>query len=401
MVLVKKTCIASLLNFFLVFGVVQGQTIKIATFNTSLNRTEKGALLQELITDKKSEQLANVAEIIQRTKPDILVLQEFDYDEEDRALRLFEEKYLAVGQNGANSIDFPYFYLPETNTGYNSGEDLDNDGKYDGPGDAFGYGAFPGQYGFLILSKYPIVQQHIRTFQHFLWKDMPNAMLPVDKEGKEFYAENELNVLRLSSKNHIDVPVLIGSDTVHILASHPTPPVFDGDEDRNGKRNYDEIRLWSDYISGGEKAAYLYDDKGKKGGLKPVSKFVICGDQNADPFDGDSYKSAIDQLLKHPRIYQGLVKGKYVPSSKGGIENAKTNEEAQKSNSSQDDPNIGNPANDTSGWGLRVDYVLPSANLKIVDSGIFWPKSKSKYGNLVAPYASSDHRLVWVEISLD
>lgn len=396
MVLVKKTCIALFFNIFLVIGVVIGQTIKIATFNTALNRTEKGALLQELITDKKSEQLANVAEIIQRTQPDILVLQEFDYDEEDRALRLFEEKYLSVGQNGAKPIDFPYFYLPETNTGYDSGEDLDNDGKYNGPGDAFGYGAFPGQYGFLILSKYPIVQQHIRTFQHFLWKDMPNALLPVDKEGKGFYDENELKGLRLSSKNHVDIPVIVGEDTIHILASHPTPPVFDGEEDRNGKRNYDEIRLWADYISGGNKAMYLYDDKGKKGGLETKSIFVICSDQNADPFDGDSYKGAIDQLLKHPKVYQGLAKGKYVPSSKGGVENAKAKEENQKVNT-----NLGDPANDTSGWGLRVDYVLPSANLKIRDRGVFWPKSKSEYGYLVAPYASSDHRLVWVEVSLD
>ena len=37
--------------------------------------------------------------------------------------------------------------------------------------------------------------------------------------------------------------------TFHLLASHPTPPVFDGDEDRNGKRNHDEVRLIADYIN--------------------------------------------------------------------------------------------------------------------------------------------------------
>ncbi len=387
----KKVFFALIIATFL-SNWLPAQNVKVATFNAALNRSEKGALLQELLSDEKSMQLTYVAEIIQRVQPDILVLQEFDYDEEDRALRIFEEKYLSVSQNDAEPIDFPYFYLPETNTGYNSGEDLDNDGKYNGPGDAFGYGAFPGQYGFLILSKYPIVLQEIRTFQHFLWKDMPDALLPIYPEsGDSYFNKSDLAVFRLSSKNHVDVPVLVGKDTIHILASHPTPPVFDGPEDRNGKRNHDEIRLWADYISGDGKVSYLYDDKGKKGALPTNAKFVICGDQNADPFDGDSYQGAIRQLLEHPKVHAGLVDGKIVPSSKGGIENAKNMEAGHR----------GNPAFDTAGWGLRVDYVLPSANLNIKDSGVFWPKSKKKYAYLTAPKASSDHRLVWVEIALD
>jgi hypothetical protein len=44
----------------------------------------------------------------------------------------------------------------------------------------------------------------------------------------------ELEVFRLSSKSHWDVPIVIGRKTVHFLVSHPTPPVFDGPEDRNG-----------------------------------------------------------------------------------------------------------------------------------------------------------------------
>ena len=60
----------------------------------------------------------------------------------------------------------------------------------------------------------------------------------------------EQAVLRLSCKIHWDVPVQIGSETVHFLVSHPTPPAFDGPEDRNGRRNHDEIRFWADYIPG-------------------------------------------------------------------------------------------------------------------------------------------------------
>ena len=50
--------------------------------------------------------------------------------------------------------------------------------------------------------------------------------------------------------------------TVHFLVSHPTPPVFDGPEDRNGTRNFDEIRFWADYVIP-SRSGYIYDDNGQ------------------------------------------------------------------------------------------------------------------------------------------
>lgn len=101
---------------------------------------------------------------------------------------------------------------------------------------------------------------------------------------------------------------------MHLLASHPTPPVFDGPEDRNGLRNHDEIRLRADYVTPGA-ADYPYDDAGRLGGLAAGSRFVIAGDQNADPLDGDSVAAAIDQLLRNP-----LINTETTPSSPGGGE---------------------------------------------------------------------------------
>jgi hypothetical protein len=43
-------------------------------------------------------------------------------------------------------------------------------------------------------------------------------------------------------------------------------------------------------------------DKGVFGGLTPSSCFVIMGDQNADPFEGDSRDNAIHQLLDNPLV---------------------------------------------------------------------------------------------------
>jgi hypothetical protein len=73
--------------------------------------------------------------------------------------------------------------------------------------------------------------------------------------------------------------------------------VFDGPEDRNGRRNHDEIRFWADYVTPGRTSAYVYDDAGRRGGLEPGALFVIAGDQNSDPLDGDSVPGAAQQLI--------------------------------------------------------------------------------------------------------
>ncbi len=108
--------------------------------------------------------------------------------------------------------------------------DLDQDQKSDGPGDAFGFGRFPGQYGMVVLSKYPIQQDAVRTFQKLLWKDMPDALLP---EVRVMVAYSHTTAssngrVSASSKSHCDVPISIGTRTLHFLISHPTPPPLMG-----------------------------------------------------------------------------------------------------------------------------------------------------------------------------
>jgi hypothetical protein len=169
-----------------------------------------------------------------------------------------------------------------------------------------------------VYSRYPIDYDAIRTFQTFLWKDMPARCSddPTTAAPDDFYSPEELAVFRLSSKSHWDVPIQVGNKTVHFLVSHPTPPVFDGPEDRNGTRNFDEIRFWADYISP-NRGDYIYDDNGEYGGLEPGSLFVIAGDQNSDPFDGDSIPGAIQQLLDHPLVRDPL------PRSAGALQQSR------------------------------------------------------------------------------
>jgi hypothetical protein len=359
--------------------------LRVATFNAYLNRPESGKLISDL-TPGTSAQAATVAEIIQRVSPDIVLLNEFDYDAEGQAINLFKTKYLAVSQNGNPAVDYPHVYHAPCNTGIPSGLDLDNDGQTDGNGDSFGYGAFPGQYGMVLLSRYPIRTDDVRTFREFLWKDMPGALIPVDSStGEGWFTEAELQVARLSSKSHWDVPVEIEGKVVHFLCSHPTPPVFDGTEDRNGKRNHDEIRFWADYADPA-KSSYIYDDQGKSGGIGRDARFVLLGDQNADPVDLDSTDGAIQQVLDSP-FYDST----FIPSSPGGKEFGKSAN------------GKGDPSFYTASFRGRVDYVLPSREgLAIRQGGIFWPTTGSSLNYLTKndPVSSSDHRLVWLDLDI-
>jgi len=55
---------------------------------------------------------------------------------------------------------------------------------------------------------------------------------------------------------------------------------------------------------------------------------------------------------------------------------------------------------DSAPGNLRADYVLPRKNMKITDSGVFWPESDDPLFPLVGtfPFPSSDHRLVWIDV---
>jgi hypothetical protein len=368
--------------------------VRFATFNASLNRGAEGTLIADLST-QDNQQAADVAEVIQRVRPDVLLVNEFDFDAEGQALALFQDNYLSVPHNGSRPIHYPYRYTAPSNTGVPSGHDLNNDGTVGGPDDAYGFGFFPGQFGMAVYSKYPIVVAKVRTFQLFRWVDMPGALIPGD-----WYSPEEVADLRLSSKSHWDLPIRIGSRTVHLLVSHPTPPVFDGPEDRNGARNHDEIRFWADYVSP-HRSRYVYDDRGRRGGLPRGARFVIAGDLNADPYDGDSVAGAAQQLLTHP-----LVNSRAIPASDGGPA-------ASERQGGANLTHVGDPRYDTADFAdtapgnLRVDYVLPSRGLKVRGGAVFWPTPEDPLFRLVGDFdpslpggfPTSDHRLVWLDVA--
>ncbi len=384
------------LTIFLIFGLLlscavhaaeePGSQIRFATFNIAMGLETEGELYERLLSGE-DERLKKVAAVIQAVRPDVLLLNEFDRYELDSGI-IFIKNYLEESQHGNKPISYTHTLDGAVNTGEDSGLDLDSNGVAGEPQDAWGFGRFEGQYGMMVLSRFPLRLE--RSFRHFKWKDMPDALVPANPDGSAWYPDEIYQQLRLSSKNHWDVNVDIDGRAVHFLVSHPTPPVFDGPEDHNGTRNHDEIRLWADYIAP-ERSAYIYDDTGLTGGLPGNTRFVIAGDLNADPLDGDSTADAILQLLEHPKINASCE-----PGSGGG-------EEASSTQGGKNLEHKGNPATDTGDFNnehvgnMRLDYVLPSATLKVTGCGVFWPAEGESGHELVD---ASDHRLVWVDIEM-
>jgi len=379
-----------------------GANIRVMTYNVEDIRTRD-------LKRTDHPRLRRAAARIQALAPDVLLVNEMAYDQpgapgydpeagEGQNAHRFVANYLAEPQ--ADTLagrSYQTVMLP-VNTGQPSGYDLNNDGRVvttvpavppspgDGRvaeqtvagrmygGDAWGFGTFPGQYGLALFvhEDLTVLRDSIRTFRRFRWAAMPNAAEPIDStSGEPWFTPEEWRHVRLSSKSHWDVPVrLPDGSTLHVLASHPTPPAFDGVARRNDRRNHDEIRFWVDYLDG---AAYIEDDSSRGGGLHETASFVVLGDLNADPDDPNLFRSAIRDLVGHDRVQDVRP----------------TASSAPRTTFPSLDPD------DTARWGKRVDYVLPSATLTVDTSGVWRPVSSAASGIPV-----SDHFPVWMDVRL-
>ncbi len=314
----------------------------------------------------EDSQITAAARVIVEIAPDIIALQGIDYDLTGLGLDAFADFVAQAGQS------YPYRFSLLPNRGIRTGLDMDGDGRLGGFDDAQGYGEFTGAGGMAILSKYPVLVEEVQDFSTLLWRDLPGALLP-QVDGKPFPSAEVQNLQRLSTSGHWVVPIALPNGTVvSIMTFHATPPVFDGPEDRNGRRNHDEVIFWQHYMDG-------------TFGPAPNSRFVLLGDANLDPADSDGRHDAIRALLSDSRLQDPAPKGT------GGRDAA---------NASQK----GNPMLDTVDWSdpvpgnLRVDYVLPSSDWKVAAAGVHWPAGE----DLAAKDAqtASRHRLVWIDLEL-
>ena len=296
-------------------------------------------------------QIAAVTAVLTRLNADVVVLTGIDYDYANAALN-------------ALSLNYPYRAAFRPNTGIPTGLDLDHNAKLAEPRDAMAYGRFAGSAGMAILSRYPIDTDHIRDFTEYLWQDLPNANLPPD------LAPAAKAIQRLSTAGHYDIPILITQDhPLHLLIWSATPPVFDGPEDRNGRRNADETAFWLDLL------------QGMLPFPPPPNPFIVIGQSNLDPLDGDGLHDPLNALLSLPGLQDPKPKG-----------TANRTDPGQK----------GDAAMDTALYpkgvgGLRVDLILPSADLHVTAAGVLWPPDADPLSATLT--TASRHRPVWVDIT--
>ncbi len=350
--------IRALLLLLLMAGPAMAERLRIATYHTGLARDGPGLLLRDILRGK-DPQIEAVLAVISTVRPDIILLLDFDFDLENHALAAFRNALL---ENGGP--DYPYLFALPPNSGLATGLDMDNNGRLNEPRDAQGYGRFSGQGAMALLSRLPIEREKVRDFSALLWRDLPGALLPM-QDGKPFLSPEASAIQRLSSVGHWQVPVrLADGRLLSLLAFHATTPVFDGPEDRNGRRNHDEVMFWSLLLDG----ALPFP--------APEPPFVLLGDANLDPEAGEGLRSAITALLGHPSLQDPR------PTSRGAAAVGKPTDTVD-----WDEPTPGN---------MRVDYVLPSADIRILDSGVYWPAPGSEAGEVAA--TASRHRLVWVDL---
>lgn len=296
-------------------------TIRIATFHAELTRKGPGILLRDL-GRSDDPQTGDVRRILAAANPDIVLLTKVDTDAEARSLAALQ-----------SAFGYPYglSFMPNSN-------------RFIGSRRA-AWAPFSGAGGMVLLSRVPI--SSARHFNEVLWKDLPFADLPVNADGTPYYSKAELRALPLVSQGLWQVE----TGGLTLVAFQNTTPVFDGPEDRNGRRARDQLRL----------VQSILDDL--------QGSFVALGNSNLDPNAGDGDRDAMRAMLERADLTDPEPR-----SADGGL----------------------NTAFWVKAGPMRVSYVLPSRDLRVTAAGVFWPEQGPLRD---AAEQASRHRLVWVDIT--
>lgn len=403
---------------------VEPDGVRVMTFNLEDVRTAD-------LLDPTQPRLRRMAEIIQRIRPNILLLNEIAYDQPGgpdvpenaqpgQNGRRFVENFLSKPQGpGLEPMDFSVFQRP-SNTGRASGFDLNRDGRTvtsfppptaslsDGsPGpqtadgraygnDCWGFGTFPGQYGMALLvdPRLEIVEADSRTFRLLPWRYLPEHLMPqAPATGPQAEPEVEAAVEQAEDAPDDDQApppdngwyegeagelfrlasksfwdVPVRLPNGEVLHVLCSHPTPPAFDGPEGRNKRRNHDEIRLIADYIDGAAYLVDDESRAGGLGPRDAFVVLGDLNADPDEGSSMYNPIQRLLlDSPRVLNYPA-----PTSPRHIDGLDTD--------------------DTAMFRLRVDYVLPSSRLQVLRAGLW----RGIEGD-VRPMPS-DHFPVWADL---
>ncbi|MCC5969471.1 MAG: endonuclease/exonuclease/phosphatase family protein [Pararhodobacter sp.] len=319
--------------------------VRLAVLHSGLSRDGPGLLLRDI--RRSDADILAIRDVIVAMRPDVLLLLRFDYDLDAAALRAFA----ALLDEGGHTM--PHHFAWRPNTGMATGLDMVGDGRTGTADDAQGFGRYAGAGGMAILSRLPVVSSHAHDYSAFLWRDLPDALIP-QRDGAAFPSDEVFAVQRLSSTGHWRVPVLL-PDGRHLtlLAWHSGPPVFGGPLARNRRRNHDETAFWLHLLNG----ALPFPP--------PEPPFVLLGNSNLDPEHGDGIHAAMQALLSHPALQDPRPVGRRPGTEADSAATAYW----------PDGPGA-----------LRVSYILPDSTITVSDSGLVWPPLPAR------------HAMVWTDL---
>lgn len=328
----------------MVVGPLLAQTpVRLALWHTGLGRDGPGLLLRD-IRRGEADVLA-VRDALVALAPDAVILLDIDFDRDGLALAALAQS-LADGGHA-----MPIRLAPRPNTGMATDLDLDGDGRRGTPDDAQGWGPFAGAGGIALLSRLPLVEGSLTDHSARLWRDVPDARLPM-VEGRPFPGPEVWAVQRLSTTGHWEITLTTPLGPLTLWTWHAGPPAFGGPHGRNRARNRDETAFWLHRLNGV---------------FGPLSdRFVLVGGANLDARGGDGDRAVMAELLAHPALQDPAPRA---PPPLGG-------EASTATAFWPDGPGA-----------LRVDYLLPSADLRVVESGLVWPP------------AGGRHALLWVDLA--
>lgn len=350
--------------------------IRLATMNAQLIAETEGELVAQLDggEDPRAKKLAAT---LQTQRPNVVALTGFDYDEQQDAIKLFQEKYLAHGQDGLQPIQYRYSYAAPVNAGVDSGSDLNHDGTVGGAEDALGHGEFPGQGGMVVLSQLPIQESQVRTFNKLKWAELPNNRL-----SETAFTALERKFMPLMSRSLWDVPVVSGRNTIHLVVTHLSSPRELGVEQAESARHRDQLQFVQDYLGQGGDANYIEDDAGRAGGLERAANFVLLGQLNSDPLEGSA---------QHRALHEIGAPGEFI--SEGASSFFRDRRDQDSTAVTDLRPHRTD--------GQRLNYVLSKRGASsVLDSGVFWPTENSERAALVPESDASglSYRLVWADV---
>jgi len=284
------------LKIFLFLSVFNLMSCKAKSTLNILHYNIKELDSTKLTNDNK--QLKKVKEIVSLYEPELLFINEIQYDIDGAPNDNFKTN--GENLNKLNSIlgtQLKYISFYPANTGKNAKRN--SQGEYysdpNSPGardfaDQVNFGTIPHQYSSGLLSKYPIVEEKVIT--DIEWKAF-NPQIDLTKfttgDGKALPSDMEL-----FDKNFLDVTLDVKGKMIHVIVLHTVPAYhFGNKKSPNYLRNRDQLRFLEWYLSG------KTDIDVTLLGIKPIKgeSFIAAGDWNVDPTSDNPGSAVLKRIF--------------------------------------------------------------------------------------------------------